>query len=144
MPRQTLKDKNSNLDDDIRIVAIVPGRYSLDRFNSRGRRREYACRTLNMSSSAIALAVPVMGNPGERVLAHIDDLGKLKGTVGRPLAGGFILDLTATDDERANLSAKIAWFEIAQEPRRLRPARPGSNSSQKPPLIPAAVRWNDT
>jgi hypothetical protein len=97
---------------DIRIVASVPGRYCLDRRDSRGNRREYSCRAINISSTAIALAVPVVGKPGERVLAHIDHFGKLKGTVGRLLDRGFVMNIIATEEERSNLSAKIQWFEL--------------------------------
>jgi hypothetical protein len=97
---------------DIRIIASVPGRYSLDRRNSRGERRDYACRAINISSRAIALAVPVVGRPGEPVIANIDHFGKLQGTVGRPLDGGFVMNIVASDEERANLLAKISWFEL--------------------------------
>jgi hypothetical protein len=97
---------------NIRIIASVPGRYSLDRRNARGERREYPCRAINISPGAIALAAPVVGTPGERVLAHIDHFGKLQGTVGRILDRGFVMNIIASDDERASLSAKIAWYEL--------------------------------
>jgi hypothetical protein len=97
---------------DVRIIASVPGRYSLDRRNSRGERREYACRAINISQHAIALAVPVLGRPGEQVIAHIEHFGILQGTVGRLLDRGFVMNIIASDEERDNLLTKISWFEL--------------------------------
>ncbi len=97
---------------DIRIVISVSGLYTLDRLDAHGKRRQYACRAINISAGAVALAVPVIGVPGERVLAHIDHFGKLKGTVGRPLDGGFVMNIVASDEDRNNLAARIAWFEL--------------------------------
>jgi hypothetical protein len=85
---------------DIRIIVSVSGRYSLDRRNRRGERREYACRAINISPSAIALCAPVIGTTGERVFACIDHFGKLRGTVGRLLDRGFVMNIIASDDER--------------------------------------------
>jgi hypothetical protein len=97
---------------EIRIIARVPGRYSLDRFDARGERQEYACRAVNISPSAVALVGPVVGRLGERVLAHIDHFGQFQGTVGQLLDSGFVMNIIASDDERARLSAKIVWYEL--------------------------------
>jgi PilZ domain len=97
---------------DIRIIVSVPGRYSLaDHRNARGERRVYACRAVNVSPQAIALATPVSGAMGERVIAHIDHLGKLEGVVMRLLDRGFVMSIVATDDERDKLADKIEWLE---------------------------------
>jgi hypothetical protein len=98
---------------DIRIVVSLAGRYSLaNRRNTRGERRQFACRAINISSAAVALAVPVQGALGERVLAEIEHFGKLEGTIERLLdVRGFIFRIEANDEGRRRLVDKIEWFE---------------------------------
>ena len=47
--------------------------------NARGERRVFACRAVYLSAHEIGIAGPVCGKVGERVIANIDHLGKLKG-----------------------------------------------------------------
>jgi len=98
---------------DIRIVVSLAGRYSLaSRRNTRGERRQFACRAINISSTSVALAVPVQGALGERVLAEIEHFGKLQGTIERLLdVRGFIFRIEASDEGRKKLVEKIEWFE---------------------------------
>ena len=102
----------ADADSGIRVLANIPGRYSLaDLRNSRGERRVFACRAVNLSCRAIALAAPVKGKVGDRVIAHIDRLGKLEGPIDRLLERGFVMNIAASPEERNNLAAKIAWLE---------------------------------
>jgi hypothetical protein len=95
-----------------RIIVSVPGTYMLaDHRNTRGERRTYPCRAVNISPYAIALAAPIRGSLGERAFATVEQLGKFKGSVVRLLDGGFVMSIVATEDERAKLAAKIDWFE---------------------------------
>ncbi len=94
---------------DVRIIASLPGRYSLS--DVRGRGRVFACRAIFVSPNAIALAAPVTGKVGERVTAYIDHLGKLEGPIGGLLKQGFVMNIAASEDERGKLAAKIAWLE---------------------------------
>ena len=94
------------------IIVSVPGTYMLaDHRNSRGERRTYPCRAVNLRPEAIALAAPVKGHLGERAFATIDHLGKFKGSIIRLLEGGFVMSIVATDEERNKFAAKIDWFE---------------------------------
>lgn len=98
---------------DIRIVVSLPGRYSLaNRRNTRGERRQFACRAINISCRAVVLAVPVLGSLGERVLVDIEHFGKLEGMIERLLDDrGFVVRISATDEEREKLADRIVWFE---------------------------------
>jgi hypothetical protein len=97
---------------DIRVIVRLTGRYMLaNRRDLRGNRREFACRAVNVSPQAITLAVPVIGKIGERVIAHIDGLGKLQGGVMHALTGGFVMNIVASDEERAKLTDRIEWLE---------------------------------
>jgi hypothetical protein len=120
---------------DARVLANIPGRYSLANLrNSQGERRVFACRAVNISSRAIALAAPVKGKVGDRVIAHIDRLGKLEGPIDRLLDRGFIMSIAASPEERERLAAKIRWLENNKNhdvqdrrgDKRLVPANPNS------------------
>jgi hypothetical protein len=114
-PRQSAKDDELVIVErprNSRIIVSVPGTYMLaDHRNSRGERRTYPCRAVNLSPQTIALAAPVNGRLGERAFATIDRLGKFKGSVVRLLDGGFVMSIVATDKDRDKLAAKIEWFD---------------------------------
>jgi hypothetical protein len=97
---------------DVRVIVRVPGRYSLaDQRNARGERRVFACHAVYLSPHEIALAAPVNGKIGERVIAHIDHLGKLEGPITRLIKGGFMMNIAAGAAKRGGLAAKIEWLE---------------------------------
>jgi len=81
------------------------------RHDERGNRREFACRALNMSPRAMLLAGPVSGPPGERVISHFDQFGRLEGSIIRVLSRGFVMSIAASEEERARLASKLAWLE---------------------------------
>ena len=56
-----------------RVKVNLLGRYML------ADRREFPCQVVNMSPGGMALIAPVAGNPGERVIAYVDHLGRLEG-----------------------------------------------------------------
>ena len=97
--------------DAVRIIVNIAGRFSLaDRRNASGDRRVFRCRAVNLSTRAIALATTVEVKLGDRVIAHIDHLGKLEGSVLRILRGGFVMSIAADETEGEQLGAKIEWL----------------------------------
>jgi hypothetical protein len=97
---------------DAQIIVSIAGRYWLDhRRDSRGERRMFTCRAISISSRAVALAAPVCGKLGERVIAHIDHIGKLQGVITHLINGGFVMSIIAGVDDRERLVARIEWFE---------------------------------
>jgi len=102
------------LDYPVDVVATVnvPGRYALaSRLDTRGNRREFACRVVRMSPRAMAVAAPVPGPIGERVITHLERFGKVEGRIVRMLEHGFTMSITATDAERQKLAIKLGWLE---------------------------------
>jgi hypothetical protein len=98
--------------EDVRVIVSIPARFSSsERRDARGERRVFACRAIYLSPGAVALASPVVVKTGERIIAHIDRVGELDGVVTHVLEGGFVVSLTASDDERCKLAAKIEWLE---------------------------------
>lgn len=95
-----------------RIIVSIAARYALTtRRDTRGNRREFSCRIVDISPSAMTLLVPVNGTVGERVIVHCDEFGKLEGTILRTLDRGFVVKMVATNEERNKFATKIDWYE---------------------------------
>jgi hypothetical protein len=62
-----------------RVKVNLLGRYML------ADRREFPCQVVNMSPGGMALMAPVVGQPGERVIAYVDHLGRLEGVIATSL-----------------------------------------------------------
>jgi PilZ domain len=87
-----------------RVKVTLLGRYMLSD------RREYPCQVVDMSPGGIALAAPVIGAPGERVIAYVDHLGRLEGTIVRMIDAGFAMTVAATPRKRDKLAAQLTWL----------------------------------
>jgi hypothetical protein len=102
--------------EDVRVIISVPGRYMLaNRRNVKGNRCEFACRVVNMSTRAMALAAPVQGQLGERVIVYTEPFGKLHGAIIRLAPNGFAMSIAANGDERDKLRAKLEWLSKLKE-----------------------------
>jgi hypothetical protein len=98
--------------DARRVYVSLAGRYSLaSSLNARGEPRQFACRAVNISTQGVALAAPVAGKEGVLVVADIEQLGRIKGSVIRLLPRGFVMSVVASDAERRLLAARIDWIE---------------------------------
>ena len=87
-----------------RVKVNLLGRYML------ADRREFPCQVINMSPGGMALIAPVSGNPGERVIAYVDHLGRLEGKIARMLENGFAMTIAATLRKRDKLAAQLTWL----------------------------------
>jgi hypothetical protein len=61
-------------------------------------KQEYPCQVFNMSPSGMAVWAPVTPRPMERVVAYLDNLGRLEGA--RTFAGGFAVEIKASSQKR--------------------------------------------
>jgi PilZ domain-containing protein len=87
-----------------RVHVDLLGRYML------ADRREFPCQVINMSPGGMALVAPVAGNPGERVIAYVDHVGRLEGVVARHIENGFAMTIAATPRKRDKLAAQLTWL----------------------------------
>jgi hypothetical protein len=87
-----------------RVRVNLLGRYML------ADRREFPCQVLDMSPGGMAVIGPVSGKAGERVVAYIDHVGRLEGTVIRVLPNGFAMSIAATPRKRDKLAAQLTWL----------------------------------
>jgi c-di-GMP-binding flagellar brake protein YcgR len=87
-----------------RVKVNLLGRYMLSD------RHEYPCQVIDMSPGGIAMVAPVVGQPGERVIAYVDHLGRLEGTIARVFENGFAMTIGATVRKRDKLAAQLTWL----------------------------------
>jgi len=87
-----------------RVKVNLLGRYML------ADRREFPCQVVDMSPGGMALIAPIAGQPGERVIAYVDHLGRLEGKVARVLENGFAMTIAATLRKRDKLAAQLTWL----------------------------------
>src|SRR5262249_29367166 len=87
-----------------RVRGNLLGRYML------ADRREFPCQVANMSPGGMALIAPVSGEPGERVIAYVDHVGRLEGVIARKFENGFAMTIAATVRKRDKLAAQLTWL----------------------------------
>ncbi|WP_236841946.1 PilZ domain-containing protein [Bosea sp. PAMC 26642] len=93
-------------------------------------REEVPCSVIDMSPGGLSLHANVEVKRGERIVAYIDEIGRVEGFVARRTKGGFAMSITATPRKREDLAATLTFqanradLEIGEqreEPRK--PAR---------------------
>ncbi len=91
-----------------RVKVNLLGRYML------ADRREFPCQVIDMSPGGMAVVAPMVGAPGERVIAYVDHLGRLEGKITRLLDNGFAMSISATARKRDKLAAQLTWLANRQ------------------------------
>src|SRR4030088_3072856 len=87
-----------------RVHVNLLGRYML------ADRREFPCQVINMSPGGMALIAPIAGQPGERVIAYVDHVGRLEGVIARHFENGVALTIAAPRRRRDKLAAQLTWL----------------------------------
>ena len=87
-----------------RVTVSLLGRFMLED------RREYPCQTVDMSPGSMAVTAAVAGKVGERVVAYIDQIGRVEGEIVRVHDGGFAMSISATLRKRDKLAAQLTWL----------------------------------
>jgi hypothetical protein len=97
---------------DVRIIVNIPASFFVSSGRTGGGARSvFSGRAVSLSTRTVALTSPVRVAKGDKVVACIDQLGKLEGEVCSLLASGFVMSITATDEDREKLWRKIEWLE---------------------------------
>ena len=87
-----------------RVKVSLLGRYML------ADRREFPCQTIDMSPGGVALFAPVKANVGDRVVAYIDQIGRIEGPVARHIENGFAMSWSASMAKREKLAEQLTWL----------------------------------
>ena len=97
---------------DVRIIVNISASFSVSkRRGAGGARAEFACRAVNLCPYEVALTSPVRVELGDEIIAQVDHLGILEGTVARLLSRGFVMDIRADNRAREKLRRRIEWLE---------------------------------
>jgi hypothetical protein len=91
-----------------RVKVNLLGRYML------ADHREFPCQVVDMSPGGMAVVAPIAGQPGERVIAYVDHLGRLEGKIARLIENGFAMSIAATPRKRDKLAAQLTWLANRQ------------------------------
>ena len=87
-----------------RVKVSVLGRYML------ADRREFPCQILEMSPGDAVVIAPVAGVAGEKVIAYVDHIGRIEGTILNQMEGGFLMDIAASPRKRDKMAAQLTWL----------------------------------
>jgi len=85
-----------------RIPLSLRGRYMLECG------REYPCVTRDVSRMGVAIEGVPVGALGERVIAYLEELGRIEGKVIRRSEDWFAIELVATPQKLERLDEKIS------------------------------------
>jgi len=92
-----------------RVVVNLQGRLMLEDLS------EFDCKAVDMSPGDIHFQCTAFPRVGERIIAYVDHIGRLEGTVIKLVDHGFIISLQATDRKREKLAAQLTWLANKQE-----------------------------
>lgn len=78
-------------------------------------RRELPCQTIDVSAGGLALAAPVVGHIGQRVVVYLEHLGRLEGDIVRHLKDGFAIELRLSPMKRDKIADTLTWLANRSE-----------------------------
>jgi hypothetical protein len=92
-----------------RVTVNVEGRLML------ASHEEFPCTAVDMSPGDVSFTC--IGRPrlGERVIAYMDHLGRIEGTVLEITDYGFLMSVNATERKREKLAAQLTWIANKHE-----------------------------
>jgi hypothetical protein len=91
-----------------RLAVKLYGRFMLEDHS------EHACAVIEISPKAVSLRADHIGNLGEKVIAYLDQVGRIEGIVTRTLDDGFALTLVASERKQEKLAAQLKWLNERQ------------------------------
>jgi hypothetical protein len=92
-----------------RVRVKVYGRFMLED------RSEHPCQVIDMSPGNVSFRTERQGQPGERVIAYLDHIGRVEGVVTRLFDDGFAMTVIASERKREKLAAQLTWLANKHE-----------------------------
>jgi hypothetical protein len=89
-------------------------------------RRECPCQLVEISPGDAVFVSPFCGEPGEKVIAYMDSIGRLEGTIVERIEHGFLMSISASQRKRDKLADTLTWLanrhvlNLAEDRRHLR------------------------
>ena len=72
--------------------------------------RECPCQLLAISPGDASFVSPFCGEVGERVVAYVDDIGRVEGVILEQIEHGFIMSISASQRKRDKLADSLTWL----------------------------------
>jgi PilZ domain len=92
-----------------RVTVNVPGRLMM------ANHEEYECIAADMSPGDAIVHCAAKANLNERIIAYLENVGRIEGTVFRHTDKGFVMSVVATDRKREKLAAQLTWLANKHE-----------------------------
>ncbi len=80
----------------------------------RSDRLEFDCESIDASPGGIAFASEAGVQPGERIVAYLNQIGRIEGKVARTFASGFAVQMTLLPAKREKLADQLTWLANRQ------------------------------
>jgi len=91
-----------------RVKVRLAGRFM------RSDRLEFDCESIDVSPGGIALSSDAGVQPGERIVAYLNQIGRIEGRVARRFPGGFAVEMTMPPAKREKLADQLTWLANRQ------------------------------
>ena len=78
-------------------------------------RMEFACQTIDMSPGSAAFYSPIKPPLGERIVAYLDQIGRIEGKVTRHFDTGFAIQMNVAQVKREKLADQLTWLANRHE-----------------------------
>lgn len=76
---------------------------------------EHPAQVVDMSPGNVAFRCDKVGEPGEKVIAYIDHIGRVEGVLTRTLDDGFAMTVIASERKKDKLAAQLTWLANKHE-----------------------------
>jgi hypothetical protein len=93
---------------DQRVEVCLLGRFM------RSDRQEFDCESIDASPNGIAFSSDAGVQHGERIVAYLNQIGRVEGRVARIFPGGFAIRMNVPPAKRDKLATQLAWLAKRQ------------------------------
>jgi hypothetical protein len=91
-----------------RVKVRLAGRFM------RSDRLEFDCMSIDASPGGVAFSSDATVQPGERIVAYLNQIGRIEGKVARTFPGGFAVQMSLPPAKRDRLADQLTWLANVQ------------------------------
>lgn len=91
---------------------IIFGRFMLPDMS------EYPCQVASIDADGVKLLSDHTVEPGTPVIAYLDDIGRVDGTMDKVIEDGFYVAFNLTGRRRERMERRLEWFETSDPDER--------------------------
>jgi len=91
---------------------IIFGRFMLPDMS------EYPCQVASIDADGVKLLSDHTVEPGTPIIAYLDDIGRVDGTMDKVIEDGFFVAFNLTGRRRERMERRLEWFETSDPDER--------------------------